>query len=203
MPHNESGVNPERLRSLLEHMVNIYSPSGKEEEVISFVAEHLRSHGVSVQLQEVDEQRCNLIAIPEGRDQIELCLVGHVDTVAAYDLDDYGFEMVDEEVHGLGTVDMKSGCAAMVEAFGGGEVTSWGSWAETLGGFEAGRARREDARAVFERFFTEEAFVRRALSNYTSLCDPPRAEEDVGVKCGTPAHDLHRDVRSGSEGAAS
>lgn len=117
MPRNEGGVNTERLRSLLEQMVDIYSPSGKEEELITFVSEHLQSQGVSVQLQEVDEQRCNLIAIPEGREQIELCLVGHVDTVAAYDLDDYGFEMVEDEVRGLGTVDMKSGCAAMVEAF--------------------------------------------------------------------------------------
>ncbi len=117
MPHHDSGVNHERLRSLLEHMVNIYSPSGKEEEVISFVAEHLRSHGVPVRLQEVDEQRCNLVAIPAGQEEIELCLVGHVDTVAAYDLDDYGFEVLDGEVRGLGTVDMKSGCAAMVEAF--------------------------------------------------------------------------------------
>ena len=117
MTHHEEGVNPERLRNLLEQVVNIYSPSGKEEEVITFVAEHLKSHGVNVQLQQVDEQRSNLVATPEGLDQIELCLVGHVDTVAAYDLDDYGFEMDGDEVRGLGTVDMKSGCAAMVEAF--------------------------------------------------------------------------------------
>jgi len=117
MPHRDMEVNPERLRGLLQEMVNIYSPSGKEEEVISFVAEHLKSQNVQVHLQPVDEQRSNLVATPEGLDRIELCLVGHVDTVAAYDLDDYGFEMVDDEVRGLGTVDMKSGCAAMVEAF--------------------------------------------------------------------------------------
>ena len=117
MPHRDAQVNPERLRGLLGQMVNIYSPSGKEEEVISFVAEHLKTQGVPVHLLPVDEQRSNLVAVPEGVEQIELCLVGHVDTVAAYDLDDYGFEMVEDEVRGLGTVDMKSGCAAMVEAF--------------------------------------------------------------------------------------
>ena len=117
MAKRDAAINPERLRSLLEQMVNIYSPSGKEEEVIAFVADHLRSQGVHVTLQSVDEQRSNLVATPEGLDQIELCLVGHVDTVAAYDLDDYGFEMTGDEVRGLGTVDMKSGCAAMVEAF--------------------------------------------------------------------------------------
>lgn len=127
MAHGDAGINPERLRELLEQMVNIYSPSGKEEEVVNFVSEHLKAQGVTVTLQHVDEQRSNLIATPEGLDQIELCLVGHLDTVAAYDLDDYGFAMEDGEVRGLGTVDMKSGCAAMVEAFtalcaGGGRV---------------------------------------------------------------------------------
>lgn len=117
MAPRDAGVNPERLQGLLEQMVNIYSPSGKEEEVVDFVAGHLRSNGVTVNLQPVDEQRSNLVATPEGLEQIELCLVGHLDTVAAYDLDDYGFELVDGEVRGLGTVDMKSGCAAMVEAF--------------------------------------------------------------------------------------
>ncbi len=127
MAHTDAGINPERLRELLEQMVNIYSPSGKEEEVVNFVSEHLKAQGVTVTLQPVDEQRSNLIATPEGLDQIELCLVGHLDTVAAYDLDDYSFEMENGEVRGLGTVDMKSGCAAMVEAFtalcaGGGRV---------------------------------------------------------------------------------
>jgi acetylornithine deacetylase len=44
--------------------------------------------------------------------------VGHLDTVTAYDLDDYGFREDDKgEIFGLGTSDMKGGCAAMVEAF--------------------------------------------------------------------------------------
>lgn len=117
MARRDASIDPERLRGLLEQMVNSYSPSGKEEEVIAFVADHLHAQGVRVTLQPVDDQRSNLVAIPEGVDQIELCLMGHVDTVAAYDLDDYGFEMNGDEIRGLGTVDMKSGCAAMVEAF--------------------------------------------------------------------------------------
>lgn len=109
-------INPDRLLQLLRDMVDIYSPSGKEEEVITFVAEHLRSRGVPVVMQPVDDYRSNLLVLPEHADGADLCFVGHVDTVAAYDLDNYGFEMAEGTVHGLGTVDMKSGCAAMIEA---------------------------------------------------------------------------------------
>ena len=110
-------INRERLLQLLHDMVEIYSPSGKEDEVITFVAEHLRSHGIPVVMQPVDDLRSNLLVLPENADGADLCFVGHVDTVTAYDLDNYGFEMTDEDmVHGLGTVDMKSGCAAMIEA---------------------------------------------------------------------------------------
>jgi acetylornithine deacetylase len=112
----EAHIDEDRLRLLLQEMVDIYSPSGKEEEVIAYVGDQLRQHGLPVTLQPVDEQLSNLLVIPESQDDVELCFVGHVDTVAAYDLDDYGFEMVEDEVRGLGTVDMKSGCAAMVEA---------------------------------------------------------------------------------------
>jgi len=33
------------------------------------------------------------------------------------DLDDYGFYQEDDVIYGLGTADMKAGCAAMMEAF--------------------------------------------------------------------------------------
>ncbi|MFW6103332.1 MAG: M20 family metallopeptidase, partial [Chloroflexota bacterium] len=109
-------INRDRLLQLLRDMVDIYSPSGKEEEVIMYVAEHLRTCGLPVTMQPVDDLGSNLLVLPENTEGADLCFVGHVDTVAAYDLDNYGFEMEDGTVHGLGVVDMKSGCAAMIEA---------------------------------------------------------------------------------------
>jgi hypothetical protein len=44
---------------------------------------------------------------------IQLAFIGHLDTVAAYDLDHYGYQENGDQVTGLGTADMKSGCAAM------------------------------------------------------------------------------------------
>ena len=77
----------------------------------------LKRHGLNVIRQEVDENRYNLVVFPEKRDDIEVCFVGHLDTVTAYDLDDYGFHKEGDTVSGLGTADMKAGCAAMMEAF--------------------------------------------------------------------------------------
>ena len=98
-------------------MVDIYSPSGKEEEICEYIYEYLRGNGLAVVKQEVDEDRPNLIVFPEQRDEVELCFVGHLDTVTAYDLDDYCYREEGDTVFGLGTSDMKSGCAAMIEAF--------------------------------------------------------------------------------------
>ena len=98
-------------------MVDIYSPPGKEEEITSFIYRYLRKHHLKVIKQKVDMQRHNLILMPRERDEIEVCFVGHLDTVTAYDLDDYRFSENGDIISGLGTADMKAGCAAMIEAF--------------------------------------------------------------------------------------
>jgi acetylornithine deacetylase len=110
-------VQAGRLKNLLKNMVDIYSPPGKEEEITSFIYRYLRKHHLKVIKQKVDMQRYNLILMPRERDEIEVCFVGHLDTVTAYDLDDYRFSENGDIISGLGTADMKAGCAAMIEAF--------------------------------------------------------------------------------------
>lgn len=115
---NESPrIRPDRLRNLLKSLVDIYSPSGKEEEVLEFTERYLKRHKLNVLRQKVDDNRYNLIGLPEKSEELEICFVGHLDTVTAYDLDDYGFHEEGDEILGLGTADMKAGCAAMIEAF--------------------------------------------------------------------------------------
>ena len=116
IPVEVMDIRPERLRDLLKDLVNIYSPSGKEEEILRYVEHYLNKHGLKPIRQKVDENRFNLIIFPEGRDEVDLCFIGHLDTVTAYDLDDYGFNEDGDTVFGLGTVDMKAACAAMIEA---------------------------------------------------------------------------------------
>lgn len=111
-----SPVQPQRLKKLLKKLVDIYSPSGKEEEILHFVSGYLRRRGFQSVLQPVDENRFNLVLMPMGVEP-RLAFIGHLDTVVAYDLEDYGYEEEGDTVKGLGTADMKAGCAAMIEAY--------------------------------------------------------------------------------------
>lgn len=111
------GVQSDRLKNLLKDLVNIYSPTGKEGEVLKYAEEYLKSKNLPISKQEVDENRFNLIVLPEKRDEIGLCFVGHLDTITAHDLEDFGFHEEGDTIFGLGTADMKAGCAAMIEAF--------------------------------------------------------------------------------------
>jgi acetylornithine deacetylase len=110
-------IQPERLRNLLKNLIDIYSPSGKEEEILEYTEKYLKKQGLKVEKQEVDENRYNIIVLPEKLDEVDVWYVGHLDTVTAYDLDDYGFSQEEGTVYGLGASDMKAGCAAMIEAF--------------------------------------------------------------------------------------
>jgi acetylornithine deacetylase len=110
-------VQPERLKQLLKELVDIYSPSGKEEEILQYAEDYLSRAGLNVKRQPVDENRHNIVVLPPRTDEVDLCFVGHLDTVTAHDLDDFGFYEEDEKACGLGSSDMKAGCAAMIEAF--------------------------------------------------------------------------------------
>jgi len=109
-------MNPQRLRRLLHRLVDVYSPSGKEEEILQYLRGYLKRQGMQVSIQPVDENRYNLLALPPGGD-ISLAFIGHLDTVIAYDLDTYDYAEKGDIIRGLGTADMKGGCAAMIETF--------------------------------------------------------------------------------------
>jgi acetylornithine deacetylase len=120
MVEQNSIIDPKRLRRLLRRLIDIYSPSGKEEEVLKYLLGYLKRRGLPVIRQAVDDSRYNILVVPPEAD-VHLALVGHVDTVVAYDLEHYAYEERDDKIIGLGAADMKSGCAAMVEAY----VSAW------------------------------------------------------------------------------
>jgi len=109
-------IDVERLRQTLIDMVDIYSPSGKEEDIQLYIETRLVDAGIAVTRQEVDDERFNL-CVTMGQGEPQLYLVGHVDTVPAWDLDEYCATEEWGVVRGLGTADMKGGCAAMLEAW--------------------------------------------------------------------------------------
>ena len=112
----QGDINPERLRKLTQRLIDIYSPSGKEEEIVDYLHGYLKRHGLPVQRQDANENRQNLVVVPPDVD-CQLLLTGHLDTVSAFDLDRYGYEEQGDRIVGLGAADMKGGCAAMVEAY--------------------------------------------------------------------------------------
>jgi acetylornithine deacetylase len=109
-------INPVRLRKTFLDLLDIYSPSGKEEDIQLYLEELLTKAGFAVERQEVEEDRYNL-RVTMGRGEPRLYLVGHVDTVPAWDLETFGPQEENGIIRGLGSSDMKGGCAAMIEAW--------------------------------------------------------------------------------------
>ena len=109
-------IKPSRLHRLLTNILDIYSPSGKEEDVVDYLYGYLKRRGLPVEKQEVDDNRSNLVVSPGG-EEAQTAFIGHLDTVAAFDLEDFGHDEDGDEIIGLGAADMKSGCAAMIETF--------------------------------------------------------------------------------------
>jgi acetylornithine deacetylase len=109
-------IQPQRLYDLFSDMVDIYSPSGREEELVKYLVAYLERHSVPYRLRQVDETRAN-IEIGTFGDSAQLLFLGHIDTVPAYDIEHYELNERNGLLYGLGTTDMKSGCAAMLEAF--------------------------------------------------------------------------------------
>lgn len=109
-------IEPARLRTTLLEMLAIYSPYGKEEDIQLYLEDRLRSGGLEVRRQTVAEDRYNLVVTLAG-DRPDFFLVGHVDTVHAWELEMIEPQEEGDIITGLGSADMKGGCAAMVEAF--------------------------------------------------------------------------------------
>jgi len=95
---------------LLTKMLEIYSPSGKEEEISRFLAEEMEKMGFHVKRDSVG----NVIGeIGRGKPVILLC--GHMDTVAGY----IPVQNRDNKLYGRGAVDAKASLAAMIVATSG------------------------------------------------------------------------------------
>jgi acetylornithine deacetylase len=109
----------QRLRGLLAEAVGLYSPSYAEAPVVDLFAARLEQAGLQVERQTVASgpgagARTNLL-VRLGPQPPSMLWVGHLDTVEAV----HAFvapRVEGDTLHGLGAADMKSGCAAMVEA---------------------------------------------------------------------------------------
>jgi len=115
-------IDDERLINLLTEAVEQYSPSYAEEPAMQVFAARLNECGVRYMRQPLPQasgpagdSRANLI-IELGPQPSTLMWVGHVDTVPLVDEEEQRMHREGDILHGLGSADMKSGCAAIIEA---------------------------------------------------------------------------------------
>jgi acetylornithine deacetylase len=116
----ERFVDNDRVRELLINAVDRYSPTFAEEPVIRIFLDALKEAGIPYQLQRVRSERrigprANIL-VTIGPEPVELILVGHLDTVAQWHEGSHRAEISGDRLEGLGAADMKSGCAALMEA---------------------------------------------------------------------------------------
>ena len=114
-------IDADRLTRLVIEAVDEYSPSFSEGPATQVFTDALERAGIPYRLQPVpgpydDETRANIV-IELGEGPPELLWVGHVDTVPLQHFEETATEREDGDIlYGLGAADMKSGCAAIIEA---------------------------------------------------------------------------------------
>jgi len=93
---------------LLRRMLEIYSPSGKEEEIASFIEEELSLLGFEA----VRRDKAGNVYGEVGSGSFSILLCGHMDTVPGW----IPVKQEGDRLYGRGAVDAKSSLAAMISA---------------------------------------------------------------------------------------
>ncbi|MCD6480542.1 M20/M25/M40 family metallo-hydrolase, partial [Candidatus Bathyarchaeota archaeon] len=115
-----SRIDEAYCRRLLEEMVSIPSVVGEEKELAEYVASELEALGLKPELQVVEEDRPNVIALwDSGKPGRMLMLNGHLDTVPVcegWSTDPFKPVVKGDRLYGLGALDMKGGLACLLTA---------------------------------------------------------------------------------------
>lgn len=115
-------IRPERLRSLMLDVVSEYSPTWAEQPSVDVFERAILDADLRLEAQIVptpgsdpEQPRRNLL-IHLGPQPAELIWIGHTDTVVLPDDETHEPHYEGDVLWGLGSCDMKSACAAAVEA---------------------------------------------------------------------------------------
>ncbi|RLG95719.1 acetylornithine deacetylase [Candidatus Bathyarchaeota archaeon] len=94
--------------NMLYEMLQIYSPSGKEDEIASYLEERL----YDLDFVNVRRDKAGNVYGEVGSGEYTILLCGHMDTVPGY----LPVKWEDDKIYGRGAVDAKSSLAAMISA---------------------------------------------------------------------------------------
>jgi len=106
------------LRSLIQ--IKSVNPPGNENQIADFIKKYLLKNNIHSELVPLEEGRSSVIAKIEGKEERNITLCGHLDTVGVKEEDwtKPVFEglIENEKMYGIGTSDMKGGVAAILYA---------------------------------------------------------------------------------------
>jgi succinyl-diaminopimelate desuccinylase len=108
------------LNELLQRLIQIKSvnPPGNEDEIANFIKEFLLKNDIHSKLIPLEEGRSSVVAKIEGKEERNITLCGHLDTVRVIEegWTKPPFQGLIEEgkMYGRGTTDMKGGVAATI-----------------------------------------------------------------------------------------
>ncbi|MEA1870720.1 MAG: M20/M25/M40 family metallo-hydrolase, partial [Candidatus Bipolaricaulota bacterium] len=106
---------------LLKRLVGIRSanPPGNEDEIANFAKSFLAKNGIEATLLPLEEGRSSVVARITGSESGSIVLCGHLDTVNAdaekWTIPAFEPRIIDGRMTGLGSADMKSGVAIILE----------------------------------------------------------------------------------------
>ena len=124
---------------LLRGMLEIYSPSGSEQQLAAFLEEQMRARGFKVRTDDVGNVIGEL-----GADGPRILLCGHMDTVPG----EIPVRLEGDFLYGRGSVDAKSSLAAMIAGASTAATSSPAPFRVTVAGVVEEERSSEGARAL-------------------------------------------------------
>jgi LysW-gamma-L-lysine carboxypeptidase len=124
---------------LLRSMLEIYSPSGSEQQLAAFLEEQMRARGFKVRTDDIGNVIGKL-----GEDGPRILLCGHMDTVPG----EIPVRLEGDFLYGRGSVDAKSSLAAMIAGASAAATNSPAPFRVTVAGVVEEERSSEGARAL-------------------------------------------------------
>lgn len=113
-------LEKKELNELLQRLIQIKSvnPPGNEDGIANFIKGFLLKNDIPSELVPLEEGRSSVVAKIEGKEERNITLCGHLDTVRVIEEDwskpPFQGLMEEGKMYGRGTADMKGGVAAII-----------------------------------------------------------------------------------------
>ncbi|HWQ79991.1 MAG TPA: M20/M25/M40 family metallo-hydrolase [Anaerovoracaceae bacterium] len=122
----EKKISEREVIRLMRDLISIPSPYFEEEKIITFVHNWFQDNEIEARVHKYSDDKVtnfngrNIVSVIEGKEKgTTVCLNGHLDTVRlsnGWSADPFGGEIKDGMIYGVGALDMKSGCCAIMLA---------------------------------------------------------------------------------------